>query len=140
MLALQEHSNKVIGTLMADAFAAAPDWLETPPSSLGLDPDAVPAFWGTCTNGRFIATTNGYFGISPRYAEVGDEIHILSGTRVPFILRKANDVSPEEHVSVGEDDADTLLCSMIDETYVHGTMDAEALQGGDFEWDGIYLV
>ena len=140
MLALQEHSNKLIGTLMADAFAAAPGWLETPLSSLGLDADAVPAFSGTCTNRIFFVSTNGYFGIGPRDAEIGDEIHILSGTRVPFVLRKANDGSPEEHVLVREDDADTPSYSMIGEIYVHGIMTGEALQRGDFDWDGIYLI
>ena len=76
--------NSVIATLMKDADAAKPNWL-----SEGLrntDPDAVPAFLSTCTNRKFFVTTNSYFGIGPVDAQVGDEIHILSGARVPFFL------------------------------------------------------
>ncbi len=135
--ALNELSNKLIGTLMTDAFAAAPDWLTVPPSTIGLDPDAVSAFWSACHNRKFFVTTNGYFGIGPRDAQAGDEIHILSGTPVPYVLRKSGDLSRAEDPE--DDDADSPMYSMIGETYMHGIMQGEALKREGFEWSGIYI-
>lgn len=140
MSALGEHTNTLIATLMADAFAAAPDWMEVPPSTLELDPDAVPAFWSACSSRTFFVTANGYFGIGPRDARVGDEIHILSGTRVPFVLRKADDVSCGKDSELSEDGDDTPLYSMIGETYVHGIMQGQCLKREAFEWGGVCLV
>jgi hypothetical protein len=58
---------------------------------------------------RFMISSNNYIGLAPNEAQVGDEIFVLAGSSVPFILR------PEggHHLVVGE-------------AYVHGLMDGEA--------------
>ena len=138
--ALDQHTNKLIATLMADAFTAVPDWPEAHASTLELDPDAVPAFWSVCNSRKFFVTATGHFGVGPKDARVGDEIHVLSGTRVPFVLRKVDGISRGEGLALSEDDDDdTILYSMIGESYVHGVMKGEALEREDFEWGGIYL-
>ncbi|KAI9154942.1 FAD-linked oxidoreductase ZEB1 [Paramyrothecium foliicola] len=48
-----------------------------------------------CASGwrRFFVTTKGYFGTVPRDTAAGDKIFIISGSRVPFILRETSHVS-----------------------------------------------
>ena len=58
---------------------------------------------------RFMISSDNYIGLAPNEAQVGDEIFVLAGSSVPFILR------PEDghHLVIGE-------------AYVHGLMDGEA--------------
>ena len=104
-----------------------------------IDPEAVGAFRLNCGGRKFFRTTNNHFGIGPVDSRVGDEVHILSGTRVPFVLRKVDASDDRRIFSVAEDDADFKLYTMIGETYVHGIMKGEALSREDLEWSGIYI-
>ena len=61
---------------------------------------------------RFITTKNGYMGLTPPLARIGDKIVILLGGRTPFILRKTG---REEYRFVGE-------------CYIHGMMTGEGLK------------
>ena len=108
------------------------------------NPDAVPSFYSACRHRAFFITANGYFGVGRRDASVGDEIHILSGTHVPFILRREVDErsSIEDEVMMGtrnDEDADMPLYRMVGETYVHGIMKGGALERDGFEWGGIQI-
>jgi hypothetical protein len=58
---------------------------------------------------RFLISSNNYIGLAPTEAQVGDEIFVLAGSSVPFILRPENG----HHLVIGEG-------------YVHGLMDGEA--------------
>jgi hypothetical protein len=62
---------------------------------------------------RMIRTREGYIGMGPVSAAVGDEIWVLRGARVPFVLRPR----------AGGD------YQVIGEAYVHGIMHGEALKG-----------
>ncbi|KAL5347944.1 hypothetical protein ACLOAV_007356 [Pseudogymnoascus australis] len=53
-------------------------------------------------NRRFYLTHNGYMGIGPQMMRPGDEVCVLYGGRLPFILRPRTD----HHIFVG----DTYLC------------------------------
>jgi len=136
-LGLAGVSNAIIGTFLNDADAAAPNWLTE--CSTNTDPDAIPAFFSTCQNRKFFVTKNRYFGIGPVDMQAGDEIHILSGACVPFVLRRTDASSDEGISALAEDDPDFPLYTMIGETYVHGLMKGEALSRDGFEWDGIYI-
>ena len=59
-----------------------------------------------------LITENGLVGIGPQAMVKGDEVHIVWGSDVPFILRK--DESDEYHRVVGE-------------AFIHGIMDGESL-------------
>ena len=59
----------------------------------------------------FIVTRKGNFGLCPSNGRKGDEIWLLEGARVPFILR------PGQHGY-----------TFIGESYVHGFMDGEAVE------------
>ena len=136
--ALDEARNPIIGTLMDDADAASPNWLES--GSMEPDPDAVSTFGGTFMNRRFFMTGQGYMGIGARDLRVGDEIHILSGANVPFVLRKLHNTGDGDVLlDLARDDGMDAYC-MVGESYVHGLMKGEALKREGFGWGGIYVL
>ncbi|MCJ1313813.1 hypothetical protein MMC25_007493, partial [Agyrium rufum] len=71
-------TNEVLGTLLADAVSL----------TVSPDQDAVAVYNSVCMNRRFFLTSGGYLGIGPVYTKVGDEVHILSGAKVPFMMRR----------------------------------------------------
>jgi len=68
---------------------------------------------GTLHEWRFFTTQRGYVGIGPKATEIGDIVTIISGGRVPFLLRKS----------------EMLLGShrLVGECYIHGIMNGEGL-------------
>jgi hypothetical protein len=60
---------------------------------------------------RFFTTENGYMGLSPSLARIGDKIVILLGGKTPFILRRLGQKGYR----------------FIGECYVHGMMTGEGL-------------
>ncbi|UQC81799.1 uncharacterized protein CLUP02_07285 [Colletotrichum lupini] len=74
-------------------------------------------------NRRLCFTAKGYLGLVSETSKVGDEIHILDGCHVPYLLRK---VEGRRHRLVGE-------------CYVHGIMRGEAVQDGQ-SMDEIVLM
>lgn len=68
--------------------------------------ESVRTFMGTQTSGyRFFLSRKLFMGLGPEDLAAGDEIHVLSGASVPFVLRKK-----------GEN------YRLIGEAYVHGLM------------------
>jgi hypothetical protein len=63
------------------------------------------------------ATERGYIGIGPSWAEMGDNISIMSGGSVPLLIRE-NDTNQD-----GE-----LVHKLVGECYVHGIMNGEAVE------------
>ncbi|KAK4204702.1 heterokaryon incompatibility protein-domain-containing protein [Triangularia verruculosa] len=61
---------------------------------------------------RIGGTANGYLCLLPRNTELGDQLYILRGGRVPVILRPRSDGTVE----------------FVGEAYVHGIMDGEAFK------------
>ncbi|EEH38592.1 HET domain-containing protein [Paracoccidioides lutzii Pb01] len=51
-----------------------------------------------CFHRRFYVTEKGYLGIGPRMMSPGDEVCVLFGGRVPFILRRM----PDHHLFIGD--------------------------------------
>jgi hypothetical protein len=73
---------------------------------------------------RSLCTTDrGYLGLAPEHAKVGDSVCILSGARVPYILR----------AEAGEN-------KLIGEAYIQGLMKGEAMQLKDFKVERITLM
>ncbi|KAE8446732.1 hypothetical protein EG329_011637 [Mollisiaceae sp. DMI_Dod_QoI] len=63
---------------------------------------------------RLFRTKENYLGIGPQSLEEGDEVWVLAGARVPFILRRD-----------GKGDEKWRL---VGEAYVHGIMNGEAIE------------
>ncbi|KAL8957075.1 MAG: hypothetical protein Q9193_005558 [Seirophora villosa] len=61
---------------------------------------------------RLVATSKGFVGAAPLSTSEGDQIYLLSGGRVPFVLRARSDGT---HTLVGD-------------SYVHGIMRGEAFE------------
>jgi len=103
--------------------------LGKPYSELSLDEtqrrNAMFRRWNSTTKfRRLIWTENGYFGIGPAAAQVGDKVCVFFGGQMLYILRSKDDGSHE----------------FIGEAYVHGLMDGEvfdttgqARESEDFE-------
>ncbi|OJD13094.1 hypothetical protein AJ78_06415 [Emergomyces pasteurianus Ep9510] len=51
-----------------------------------------------CFHRRFYVTEKGYLGIGPQITRPGDEVCVLFGGRVPFILRRM----PDHHLLIGD--------------------------------------
>jgi hypothetical protein len=68
------------------------------------------------TNFAFIMTASGYMGLAPRWTQVGDQICVLPGCRVPVILRYAEG-----------------CYSLVGACFVLGLMDGELLEDSDWE-------
>ncbi|KAH8880475.1 hypothetical protein GQ53DRAFT_736819 [Thozetella sp. PMI_491] len=110
-----------------------------------------------CASGwrRFFMTTRGYIGTGPRDTTAGDKIFLVSGSRVPFILRETSHVSfcqrepmdvlidpQSDRIPLNIAQADLMqarnrLCSeahadcysIIGDAYVHGIMDGQVFSG-----------
>ena len=132
---IQSVANPILGTLANDAIAFEEKEDENNDDANGPSEGRM-AFWATCTNRRFFITEDKHIGIGPIDAQAGDEIHILSGARVPFVLRRLD----LDHTSVPDDyDHNVPPYTMIGETYVHGLMRGEALKTEGFEWNGVCI-
>lgn len=73
---------------------------------------------------RLFLTNGGYFGLAHPSSQPGDEVVLLSGGRVPFVVRRVREERRECYYIVGE-------------TYVHGIMDGELLGVTDGKWEDL---
>lgn len=71
-------------------------------------------------NQNFIITRRGHMGIGPRDLEVGDEIWVLFGSRVPFVLRP---------IAACQAKNSLVSFNLVGDCYVHGCMEGEAMAG-----------
>jgi hypothetical protein len=74
---------------------------------------------------RMYVTKRGYLGLGPLGIRPGDGIWVVRGARVPFVLRR-NATADGERLGI------------VGETYVHGAMDGEMLDGE--AWGRIHTI
>jgi hypothetical protein len=74
---------------------------------------------GMLPNQAFFVTVKGYIGVGPPDARSGDQVWILCGGQVPFVLRET------QQESTAFDGA--CERSLVGDAYVHGIMDGEAV-------------
>lgn len=101
--------------------------------------DKAWTFWSGVENitlrnnvdGRGIfATESGALGTGSRRMQPGDEVHVLIGSSVPFILRP---YQPSEEEAGCPSSNQIPSYTVIGECYLHGFMDGEALEDGGVE-------
>jgi len=71
---------------------------------------------------RMFLTEKGYLGVGPTAVKAGDEVVIVPGAAVPFVLRKHGNIR-----------------LLVGEAYVHGIMDGEAMKGDDVVMTNIQI-
>jgi hypothetical protein len=119
-------------------------------------------FWTSTEMRKFMITSSGHLGtgtarIDERYGfevEVGDEIHVAFGCRVPLIMRPINvegvheekpdsdgvsDKAPFYTPSGGCSHAQGNVYQLVGTCYIHGIMDGEALEDSTLETANIFL-
>jgi len=78
---------------------------------------------------QFFVSTQGYLGVGPFGMQHGDEIHIFSGARVPYVIRKSTPTYKDtmrKESEVVQERYRLLGCC-----YIHGIMDGELFEGED---------
>jgi hypothetical protein len=66
----------------------------------------------------------GRMGIVPGGSTVGDEVVLISGTAVPFVVRRL----------------ESGKFALVGECYVHGVMDGKLVEGGNVKWNVLDFV
>lgn len=74
------------------------------------------AFSAAVTARRFATTTKGYMGLVPRGGMLGDEVCVILGAHVPFLVRR-----------VPHDEAGTDRYQLLGECYLQGIMNGEVM-------------
>ena len=74
-------------------------------------------------NHRFFVTEKGYFGLGNSETQAGDQVWVLIGGKVPFVLRLVVD-------NDGTSSFDSSFW-LVSDCYLHGIMDGEAMADGD---------
>ncbi|KAH7408816.1 heterokaryon incompatibility protein-domain-containing protein [Phaeosphaeria sp. MPI-PUGE-AT-0046c] len=83
---------------------------------------------GMVPNHVFFITGKGYLGVGPPRTRAGDDVWILHGGRVPFILRT---------LEAGTE-ANSKRRTLVGDAYVHGIMDGEAVEEGQVQSIWLY--
>jgi hypothetical protein len=77
-----------------------------------------------CRDRHFAVTAQGYFGLVPACSQIGDEVYLLGGVTVPFVLRQLNEI---KFVLVGD-------------SYIHGVMEGEVAETiSTDDWTPIFI-
>ncbi|KAN0112563.1 HET domain containing protein [Hyaloscypha variabilis] len=92
---------------------------------------------------NFCVTEKGLMGMVPKYSKIGDDICLIYGAQVPFVLRATSEggemseqkrMSEERNASHYEEPVHEL----VGECYMHGMMDGEGLNLGN--WEGGFTI
>ncbi|KZM24929.1 hypothetical protein ST47_g3927 [Ascochyta rabiei] len=96
----------------------------------GLEPpvtSSVHALYPATYGRALFRTESGHFGLCFPDARPGDEVWVLAGGRVPFVLRGLNNTTG----STTEAGTGPESFRLVGECYLHGFMDGEALRADD---------
>lgn len=86
-------------------------------------------------NQAFFITKEGYIGIGPPTVTRGDEIWVLYGGQVPFILKRKAEGGHATRLGKATNNSFTF----VGDAYVHGIMYGEALNSCDVEQETVLL-
>ena len=99
-------------------------------------------FTQKCRYRNFFITDRGLMGIGPATTKIGDRVAILSGGRLPFILREIGEQSVSKTGTSLSNTSEALKYHFLGESYIHGLMDGEAAKEADLNttWKWVDLV
>jgi hypothetical protein len=84
----------------------------SPAQDRATQTDLLKFIVGWCANRRLMTTENGFLGFAPKEAVIGNEVCILFGGDVPYILRST---------------AEDKEFQFVGDRYLHVIMDGEAI-------------
>jgi hypothetical protein len=83
---------------------------------------------------NFCVTEKGLMGMVPKHSKVGDDICLIYGAQVPFVLRAPSEEKETCEEKDTSEDNETKY-QLVGECYIHGMMDGEGLNLGNWEGD-----
>lgn len=89
---------------------------------------AAENFWHACEGRVLVRAEGGYIGIAPPGTEEGDEVALMFGSLVPFVLREV-EAPAQGAVTQDSDGAPRVWRRVVGHAYVQGIMDGEAAPG-----------
>ena len=95
------------------------------------------SFVGACRGRALFITDDGVLGLGPNVTRKEDKVCVIHGCRVPFIIRRI------EELKKRQDDGSTILQAyyvLVGECYVHGIMNGEALKDEVADARDIFLL
>lgn len=75
---------------------------------------------------RFLVTADGYMGLAPGEARIGDRVAIIYGCSTPLLIRKVNEAETDWR--------------LVGECYIYGLMDGEAIMMDGISVEDIRLI
>ena len=125
-------SEDVPRTSITSATKGVRDFMGSSDQRMEIEVKSVEA----ATYGRSMFRTEaGRIGLCLPESQVGDEVWVLHGGRVPFVLR-LGDVSTVEDLP----EAVERYHHFIGEAYLHGVMDGEAMSGTEYPTEEVLLL
>jgi hypothetical protein len=85
---------------------------------------------GAIANRRFFVTRKGNLGLGANALQVGDEVYVANGSKVPFVLRKADRSNPDRQSEDETPITPSPMLRLIGDCYVHNVMDGEVCRNG----------
>ena len=85
---------------------------------------------GAISNRKFFVTREGHLGLGPNALQVGDEVYVINGSNVPFVLRKSDRFNLDRQPEDGSQMIPFPMFHLIGDCYVRNFMDGEACQDG----------
>ena len=77
-------------------------------------------------------TQKGYLGLGSNALQVGDEVHVIHGSNLPFVLRKSDQPCLYRQTRHESQMITFPVFFLIGDCYVHKIMDGEACQTGGY--------
>jgi hypothetical protein len=84
---------------------------------------------------KFFITSNGSVGLGPPEMQVGDEVWIVHGGRMPLIFRQN-----EESFRPSNSETDQKCHTFVGDSYIYGIMDGEAASALEENSVDVFLV
>jgi hypothetical protein len=124
MPAYEPFVNTSIAPPAYESFTSTPSIPHRSPSSFRPSDNLLyESACGMLPDQAFFITEKGYIGIGPPDTRPGDQVWVLFGGQVPFVMRE-KEKEQGDGVNKGDD------VTFVGDAYVHGIMDGEAVKEG----------